>query len=121
MTGNEARKLTSEELTAEIARLRAASFALRTQKITDKIDDHAKFRTTRRDIARLLTEQSARARAAAAKSGGSKGGKGAAKPTSKGGNPANLGRGSTRAGRKAIRWGVEAKPVTRPVAKSRKK
>ena len=35
-------------------------FELRTQKVTDKIEDTSQFKKTRRDIARLMTKQRSR-------------------------------------------------------------
>ena len=60
MKAKEVHKLNDEELTIEVARLRRRLFDLRTQAVTEKIEDTSQFRKTRRDIARLLTEQSMR-------------------------------------------------------------
>lgn len=72
MTGEEVRKLRDDELKTELARLRNKIFDLRTQTVTDKVADSSQFSKAKRDIARLLTERTARH---AAKSG-----KPAAKP-----------------------------------------
>lgn len=61
MTGKEVRKLTDEEIRVEIDRLQRRVFDLRTQAVTEKIEDPSQFKKVRRDIARLKTEQSARA------------------------------------------------------------
>ena len=62
MKAKEVRKLSDEEIDVEVARLRKRSFELRTQAVTEKIEDTTQFGATRRDIARLLTEQNARRR-----------------------------------------------------------
>ena len=60
MKAKEVHKLSSEELVVEVKRLRRWMFDLRTQAVTEKIEDTSQFQKTRRDIARLLTEQHAR-------------------------------------------------------------
>ncbi|MCA3006272.1 MAG: 50S ribosomal protein L29 [Planctomycetaceae bacterium] len=67
MTGAEVKKLTSEEVGVELKRLREKLFQLRNQAVTEKVEDTSQFRKIRKDIARLLTEQNARARATAGK------------------------------------------------------
>ena len=62
MNAKEVRKLSDEEIDVEVRRLRKRSFELRTQAVTEKIEDTTQFGETRRDIARLLTEQNARRR-----------------------------------------------------------
>ena len=62
MNAKEVRKLSDEEIDVEVARLRKRTFELRTQAVTEKIEDTTQFGSTRRDIARLLTEQNARRR-----------------------------------------------------------
>jgi ribosomal protein L29 len=64
MTGTEVRKLTDEEISLEIRSLRAKMHTLKTQVVTEKVEDVSSFRVTRRDIARLLTERNSRLRAA---------------------------------------------------------
>ena len=64
MTGNEVRKLTNEEISLEIRNLRNKIHTLRTQVVTEKVEDNSAFRNTRRDIARLLTERKSRFAAA---------------------------------------------------------
>lgn len=60
MTPKEVRKLNDEEIFVEIERLRRRHFELRTQAITEKIEDTSQFAKIKKDIARLLTEQKAR-------------------------------------------------------------
>lgn len=56
----EVHKLTDEQITAELANLRNRLYELRTQAVTEKIEDPSQFRKSRRAVARLLTERSAR-------------------------------------------------------------
>jgi len=60
MKAKEVHKLSDEEIVVEIGRLRQRSFELRTQAVTEKIEDTSQFGDTRRDIARLLTERTSR-------------------------------------------------------------
>lgn len=60
MTPEEVRKLTAEEIKIELDRLRARLFTLRSQAVTEKVEDLSQFGKVKRDIARLLTEQNAR-------------------------------------------------------------
>jgi large subunit ribosomal protein L29 len=60
MTPNEVRKLDDEEIVIEVKRLRRDLFDLRSQAVTEKITDTSRFGRIKKDIARLLTEQSAR-------------------------------------------------------------
>ena len=62
MTGREVRKLSDEEIAKWLSDLRSEVYTLRVQQVTEKIEDNTRFRKVRRDIARLLTEQSARRR-----------------------------------------------------------
>ena len=62
MKAKEVHKLSHEEISVEVARLRRKQFELRTQAVTEKIEDTSQFRKTRRDIARLLTEKGMRER-----------------------------------------------------------
>ncbi|MBL1215934.1 MAG: 50S ribosomal protein L29 [Planctomycetes bacterium] len=57
MKASEVRKLSDEEVASEVGRLRRHLFDLRTQAVTEKIEDTSQFLKTKRDIARLLTEQ----------------------------------------------------------------
>lgn len=61
------RKMTDEELAAEITSLRGTHFTLRSQMVTEKVEDHSQFREIKKSIARLMTEQTARRKRAAAK------------------------------------------------------
>lgn len=61
MTGTEVRKLNDEEITVELANLRGRLLALRNKSVSEKIEDTSQFGKIRKDIARLLTEQTARA------------------------------------------------------------
>jgi large subunit ribosomal protein L29 len=60
MNGEEVRKMSDEELVVELARLRRHLYDLRSQAVTEKLEDTAQLSATKRDIARLLTEQRAR-------------------------------------------------------------
>ena len=60
MKAKEVHKLSDDELTVEVKRLRRWMFDLRTQAVTEKIEDTSQFKKTRGDIARLLTEQTSR-------------------------------------------------------------
>ena len=61
MKAKEVHKLSDEEITVEVARIRRQLFDLRTQAVTEKIQDHSQFGKLRQDIARLLTEMNTRA------------------------------------------------------------
>lgn len=60
-------KLSDEELLIEADNLRKKLFELKTQAVTEKIQDVSQFSKIRKDIARLVTEQSTRRRAGAVK------------------------------------------------------
>ncbi len=62
MKAKEVHKLSDEEIDVELVRLRTRSFELRTQAVTEKIEDTSQFGATRGDIALLLTERTARRR-----------------------------------------------------------
>ena len=66
MNAREARKLSDEEIGIEVARLRKRLFELRSQAITEKIQDTSQFRKIKKDIARMLTVRSQRLHEAAA-------------------------------------------------------
>jgi large subunit ribosomal protein L29 len=66
MKAKEVHKLSDEELLIEVNRLRRKLFDLRVQSVTEKIQDTSQFGKIKNDIARLLTEQSQRLRAAQA-------------------------------------------------------
>lgn len=61
MTGAEVRKLNDEEISVELANLRGKLLALKNKGVSEKIEDTSQFGKIRKDIARLLTEQTARA------------------------------------------------------------
>lgn len=65
MTGKEVRALKDEEIALELRKLRERLFTLRSQGVTQKVEDVSQHRKVRRDIARLLTERRARELAAA--------------------------------------------------------
>lgn len=60
------RTMDDKQLSAELAEHRARLFALRSQAVTEKVEDNSEFAATRRLIARVQTELSARRRRAAA-------------------------------------------------------
>jgi ribosomal protein L29 len=60
LKAKEVHKLSDEEIDVEVVRLRRRSFELRTQAVTEKIEDTSQFASTRADIARLLTEKNSR-------------------------------------------------------------
>ncbi len=62
MKAKEVHKLSNEEISVEVERLRRKQFELRTQAVTEKIEDTSQFRKTRRDVARLQTEKNMRQR-----------------------------------------------------------
>jgi large subunit ribosomal protein L29 len=57
MTGKEARQLTPEQLDGELTSLRGKLYTLRTQAVTEKVEDNSQFGKIKRDIARILTIQ----------------------------------------------------------------
>tara|TARA_R110002072_G_scaffold42064_22_gene119219 strand:- start:121680 stop:121871 length:192 start_codon:yes stop_codon:yes gene_type:complete len=61
MTGTEVRKLSDEEISVELGNLRGKLLALKNKSVSEKIEDTTQFGNFRKDIARLLTEQTARA------------------------------------------------------------
>ena len=63
MNGKEIRKLSDEEIDIEVSRIRRQLFDLRTQAVTEKIQDTSQFGKLKKDVARLLTERTARAEA----------------------------------------------------------
>ncbi|MBM4099695.1 MAG: 50S ribosomal protein L29 [Planctomycetes bacterium] len=60
MKAAEVKKLRDDEIKAEAARLRKRLFELRAQSVTEKTKDSSQFRKNRKDLARVLTERSAR-------------------------------------------------------------
>lgn len=65
MTGKEVRALKDEEIGIELTRLREKLYTMRIQSVTEKVEDNSQFKKVRRDIARLLTEQTGRRAATA--------------------------------------------------------
>jgi large subunit ribosomal protein L29 len=61
MKAAEAHTMKDEELTQELARLRNDLYDLRSQSVTEKVEDTSKFKKLRKDIARVLTERRSRA------------------------------------------------------------
>lgn len=51
----EIRELKTEELHAELDRLRRHMFDLRSQRVTEKLEDPSQLRKTQKDIARIFT------------------------------------------------------------------
>jgi large subunit ribosomal protein L29 len=64
MKAAEVKKLRDDEIAAAAARLRKKLFELRAQTVTEKVKDTAQFKKHRKDLARVLTERSARGRKA---------------------------------------------------------
>ncbi|QYU66665.1 50S ribosomal protein L29 [Leptolyngbya sp. 15MV] len=60
MTPTEVRQLTDDQLKAEVASTRNRLFKLRSQAVTEKVENTGQFRELRRDLARLLTERTSR-------------------------------------------------------------
>ena len=56
----EIRQLNDEELTTELERIRKHLFDLRTQAVTEKLEDSSMITKAKRDIARILTVQKER-------------------------------------------------------------
>jgi len=57
-------RLGEEELTIEVDNLRKKLFELKTQGVTEKIQDTSQYGKIRKDIARLITEQVSRRKTA---------------------------------------------------------
>lgn len=55
MKVDEIRQLSNEELSSELERLRRRLFDLRSQAVTEKLEDSTMVTKAKRDIARLLT------------------------------------------------------------------
>ncbi len=62
MKAVETHKMSDEELNVEQKRLRKQLFELRSQAVTEKLENPRQIRNLRRDIARVLTEAHARQR-----------------------------------------------------------
>lgn len=61
MKANEIRELSTEQLQAKLGELKDERFRLRFRSATESIENPIRFRTIRRDIARILTTLRARA------------------------------------------------------------
>ena len=57
MKANEVHKLSDEELGIEAERIRRRLFDLRTQSVTEKLENPQQLGNLRRDVARILTVQ----------------------------------------------------------------
>lgn len=60
MTGKEVRALKDEEIGLELGKLREKLFKLRSQGVTQKVEDVSLHQKVKRDIARLMTERRSR-------------------------------------------------------------
>ena len=60
MTGEEVRKMRDEEISIELTRLREKIFTLRSQMVTEKVEDTSQLGKVRHEVARLLTERHVR-------------------------------------------------------------
>ena len=63
----EVHTMSSEAMQEEVIRLRNRLHELRTQAVTEKLENHRELGNLRRDIARILTEQTARSQKETAK------------------------------------------------------
>lgn len=63
MKGEEVRTMTPDQLTDKLAGLRKEAFNLRFQKASGQLENTARVREVRRDIARIKTVLAAKARA----------------------------------------------------------
>jgi large subunit ribosomal protein L29 len=57
MKASETHKMKDPELREELGRLRQQLFELRSQAVTEQLENPRQLKNLRRDIARLLTEQ----------------------------------------------------------------
>ena len=57
MKATEVHKMSDDEMREEVGRLRQELFELRSQSVTEKLENPRRLKSLRRDIARLLTEQ----------------------------------------------------------------
>lgn len=60
MKATEAHKMSEAEMAEEIGRLRKRLFELKSQAVTEKLENPRQLQNIRRDIARILTEQRSR-------------------------------------------------------------
>lgn len=59
-TSEDVRKMRDEEIAIELKRVREKLFTLRSQTVTEKVEDTSQMRKLRKDVARLLTERRSR-------------------------------------------------------------
>ncbi len=64
MKAKDIRQLSDEELASELERLRRQLFDLRSQSVTEKLEDPSLLTRAKRDIARILTVRKQRLSAA---------------------------------------------------------
>lgn len=57
MKATEAHKMSHEELKVEVQRLRRRLYDLRSQSVTEKLENPKQLGSLKRDVARILTEQ----------------------------------------------------------------
>jgi ribosomal protein L29 len=62
---SDVKKMGDDQLATELKSLRSRLFTLRSQSVTEKVEDTSQFGITKRNIARVLTEQNARRKTAA--------------------------------------------------------
>ena len=67
MTGAEVKAMKDDELKLTVAKLRTQLFEMRTKRVTETVNDTSQFSKVRKDVARILTEQTARQKKAAPK------------------------------------------------------
>ncbi|MEX0776219.1 MAG: 50S ribosomal protein L29 [Phycisphaeraceae bacterium] len=60
MKANEVHKLSAEEIDAEVENLRKKLFELRSQAVTEKLENPRQLGQIKKDIARILTERRTR-------------------------------------------------------------
>lgn len=65
LTAAQARQLSNDEIKVEVKNLREKLFQLRVQRETEKVENTAQFKILRQNLARVLTERTARRHAAA--------------------------------------------------------
>ncbi len=59
-TNEEIKKMRNEEIGIELKKVREKLFTLRSQTVTEKVEDTSQLKKLRQEIARLLTERRAR-------------------------------------------------------------
>lgn len=67
MKAVEVRKMTEEEIKLELERLRRHLFDLKSQAVTEKLEDSSQLGKVRKDVARLMTEHTNRKNSKATK------------------------------------------------------